>query len=130
MLGLRKRNRRKLPQEKQRFPFVRWPNGTWKKIASFAMFWGFALTFGYGLVWALARPIRVVAVEGRFQRVSPVQVEQAVTRGLEAGLMSVDLETVQRNVETLPWVDRARVQRRWPNGLRVEVTEQIAAARW
>ncbi len=44
--------------------------------------------------------------------------------------MSVDLEAVRERVEAMPWVDQARVQRRWPHGLRIEVTEQVAAARW
>ena len=44
--------------------------------------------------------------------------------------MSADLDAVQRAVEILPWVDHARVQRRWPNSLHVVVVEQVAAARW
>jgi cell division protein FtsQ len=47
-----------------------------------------------------------------------------------AGFMSADLDGIERAVEALPWVARARVQRRWPNSLHVTVTEQIAAARW
>jgi hypothetical protein len=30
----------------------------------------------------------------------------------------------------LPWVEHARIQRRWPNSLHVTVIEQTAAARW
>jgi cell division protein FtsQ len=44
--------------------------------------------------------------------------------------MSADLADIQRAVETLPWVDHARIARRWPNSLRVTVIEQTAAARW
>ena len=44
--------------------------------------------------------------------------------------MSADLDAIQRAVEALPWVDHARVQRHWPNGLHVQVSEQTAAARW
>ncbi len=44
--------------------------------------------------------------------------------------MTANLSELQTEIEKLPWVDHARVQRRWPDGLRVEVTEQVAAARW
>ncbi len=44
--------------------------------------------------------------------------------------MSADLDGIQRAVEALPWVERARIQRRWPNSLHVTVIEQTAAARW
>jgi cell division protein FtsQ len=93
-------------------------------------FFALAALAAYALILALDQPIRIVSIEGRFQRVSPVQIEQAVSGGLEQGFMSVDLEQVRERVEALAWVDHARVQRRWPQGLRIEVTEQVAAARW
>jgi cell division protein FtsQ len=82
------------------------------------------------LTWALDRPVRVISIDGSFQRVSPSQVEKAVAPFAAQGFMSADLADIQRAVEALPWVDHARIARRWPNSLRVTVTEQTAAARW
>jgi cell division protein FtsQ len=82
------------------------------------------------LAWALDRPVRVISIDGSFQRVSPGQIEKAVAPFANQGFMSADLGDIQRAVESLPWVDHARIARRWPNSLRVTVTEQTAAARW
>jgi len=82
------------------------------------------------LTWALDRPVRVISMDGSFQRVSPGQIEKAVAPFSQAGFMSADLDGIQRAVEALPWVERARIQRRWPNSLHVTVIEQTAAARW
>jgi cell division protein FtsQ len=82
------------------------------------------------LTWALDRPVRVISMDGSFQRVSPGQIEKAVAPFANAGFMSANLDDIQRAVEALPWVDRARIARLWPNSLRVTVTEQTAAARW
>jgi cell division protein FtsQ len=85
-------------------------------------------TLGLG---ALDQNVTQVSVTGRFQRVSPIEVEQAVkARVRDIGLVSVDLNAVQRAVEQLPWVDQATVERQWPNALKIQVTEQVAAARW
>jgi cell division protein FtsQ len=82
-------------------------------------------------VGALDQEITQVAVTGRFQRVSPVEVEQAVkARVRDMGLVSVDLAAVQRAVEQLPWVDTATVERQWPRALSIRVVEQVPAARW
>jgi cell division protein FtsQ len=83
-----------------------------------------------GLSWALDRPIRVISMDGRFQRVSPGEIEKAVAPFTQAGFMSADLDVIQRAVESVPWVDHARVQRRWPNSLHVTVIEETAVARW
>lgn len=80
---------------------------------------------------ALDRPIESIVVTGRFQRVSPLDVERAVKASLDgAGLISVRLATVSAAVERLPWVDAVTVERSWPRGLTVHVVEQVAAARW
>ena len=58
------------------------------------------------LAWALDQPIETVAVDGRFQRVAPVDVERVVKAQLHgAGLLSVDLAAVRAAIHTLPWVD-------------------------
>ena len=84
-----------------------------------------------GVIWAFNQPIETVAVEGRFQRVAPMDVERVVKERLHGvGLMSVDLTSVRAAIHTLPWVDAVSVQRAWPRGLTVLVIEQTVAARW
>ncbi len=82
------------------------------------------------MTWGLDRPVRVVSMDGPFLRVSPGDIEKAIAPYLSAGFMSADLDGIQRAVETLPWVDQVRVQRRWPNSLHLTVIEQTAVARW
>ena len=82
------------------------------------------------LMLALDRPVRRVIVEGAFQRVSPPEIEGAVVEVVRGGLASVNLDRVRDSIQRLEWVDRAVVRRRWPDAIRVVVTEQVAAARW
>lgn len=84
----------------------------------------------WGVVWMLDRPIAKVEVGGQFQRVAPVQIEEAVAPFRGQGFLSVNLDSLQAALEMVPWIDRARVERRWPNGVRVLVTEHVPAARW
>jgi cell division protein FtsQ len=78
----------------------------------------------------LDRPVRRVLVEGAFQRVSPPEIESAVVEVVHGGLVSVDLDAVRDSIQRIDWVDRAVVQRHWPDAIRVVITEQVAAARW
>lgn len=91
-------------------------------------------------VWSvlalLDRPVRRVEVTGHFLRVSPLQIEQAViaftksSDESERGFMSLKLDELKGVVEGIAWVDRVRIERRWPDGVRVSITEQIPGARW
>lgn len=128
LFGPRKpKNRRKQDGEPRwRLPAIDWRRAATSMLGAAILGGGIA-----AVVWALDQPIQRVAVQGLFQRVSPLDVEQAVKARLQgAGLVSVDLAAVQREIENLPWVDTASVQRAWPRGLQVVVIEQVAAARW
>ncbi|HEY6642307.1 cell division protein FtsQ/DivIB [Povalibacter sp.] len=89
-----------------------------------------ALLAIWGLTTALDRPIAKIEVAAQFQRVAPIQIDEAVASFRGAGFLSVDLDALQASLETIPWVDRARVERRWPRAVRVVITEHVAAARW
>ena len=89
-----------------------------------------AAVVGAGLV-ALDRPIQSVDIAGRFQRVSPLDVERAIRSSVHgAGLVRVDLAAISAAVDRLPWVDAASIERSWPRGLTVHIVEQVPAARW
>ncbi|MBV8496730.1 MAG: cell division protein FtsQ/DivIB [Gammaproteobacteria bacterium] len=126
MLGRSRKNRRKPAERRFRWPAIRW-RALALTAATLAVLAGATLAVG----WAFDQPIETVAVEGRFQRVAPGDVERVVKAQLHgAGLLSVDLAAVRRAIHTLPWVDAVSVQRAWPRGLTVLVIEQSAAARW
>lgn len=82
------------------------------------------------LGWALNRPIKAVEVGGTFQRVSPADIEQAIAPFRGMGFLTADLDALRAALEEIPWVDRARIERAWPNGVRAFVSEHVAAARW
>ena len=82
------------------------------------------------LTVALDRPVRRVQVDGPFQRVALPEIEAAVAESIRGGLATVDLDAVRERIEQIEWVDRAVVRRRWPDAIRVEVSEQVPAARW
>lgn len=78
----------------------------------------------------LDRNIDSIEVTGPFQRVSALQIEEAVSDELDAGFLGADLGLMQTQVRALPWIDQARVARRWPNRISIQVSEQIPAAIW
>ena len=78
----------------------------------------------------LDRPIRSIEVNGPFQRVTALQIEEAISEELEDGFVSADLSAIQQRIIELPWIDQASVARRWPSRIRISVTEQVPAAIW
>lgn len=108
-----------------------WPSIDWRQIGLTLTGVAIVAAFVTVLIDALDQPIDRVTVDGSFQRVTPIEVEQAVREQVrEAGLVSVDLAAVRKAIEALPWVESAAVGRAWPRGLQVRVFEQQAAARW
>ena len=75
-------------------------------------------------------PFRTLEVEAEFTRVNAEQLRSAIAPQLDAGFFAADLDRVRRAVESLPWVERAQVRKRWPDRLEVRVIERKAAAVW
>ncbi len=122
---LRKRNRRRSNGRRIELPELEWTRAS-RVAGALAALAALALLLALGL----DQPVRRIVIDGPFQRVAAVEVEQAARGALRGGFVSADLDRLRRAVEGLAWVDRARVQRLWPDRLRVEVVEQQAAARW
>lgn len=78
----------------------------------------------------LDQPISRITIEGPFQRVTALQIEEAISDELGAGFFSADLRAIQNRIVALAWIDQANVARRWPGTLEINVTEQIPAAIW
>lgn len=77
-----------------------------------------------------SRDISRLQIEGNFQRISAQEVERAVRERLGHGFVAVELENVKADVESLPWVARARVERMWPAGVRIRIWEREPFALW
>jgi cell division protein FtsQ len=78
----------------------------------------------------LDRPVGALVVEGTFQRVTAIEVQEAAADALGGGFLSLDLARLRESIAALDWVDSVRVTRAWPDVVRVRISEHQAAARW
>ncbi len=78
----------------------------------------------------LDRTISSIEINGPFQRVSALQIEEVIGDEIDAGFVGANLDRIQSRIVALPWIDQARVARRWPSRISITVTEQVPAAIW
>lgn len=92
----------------------------------------------FGIVFAtyelslkmLDREISSIEISGPFQRVTALHIEAAISDEIDAGFVGADIDSIREQIVALPWIDQARVARRWPSRLSISVTEQVPAAVW
>lgn len=75
-------------------------------------------------------PLRELVLTAVPERVTPAQLEHAARSAVVGNFFTVDLDAARQAVEQLPWVRKAAVQRRWPDGLTLTLEEHEARARW
>lgn len=126
---LRKTNRRRRAARPLR-PARSWPSIPWSALGLAAGLLAMGAGVYQGGVWMLNQPIETIRLHAPFQRVSAVQLEALVEPHARAGFIGIDLGAARRDLLALPWVERARLRRRFPGTLEVEVYEQRPIARW
>jgi len=89
------------------------------------------------LVWIAQRPyfaiqrVEIEPIEAPdLAYVSPTSVQATIAGRLAGNFFSIDLDDARNLLETTPWVRHARVQRVWPDTLRVQIEEQQPLALW
>ncbi|MEX1167923.1 MAG: cell division protein FtsQ/DivIB [Hydrogenophaga sp.] len=87
--------------------------------------------------WVLRHPVwtvQTIAVQGEVDHQNAVglraQLAMPMKTALSGGLLSLDLQAVKKMFEAVPWVRRAKVQREFPNRLKVSLEEHHAVAWW
>jgi len=109
-----------------------------RKIRRATLGWATAGLIGLALIGVMADrlmdpasfPIRELAFEGEFRHLDKEALRERVAAAVDGNYFGVDLKDIERAAESLDWVQRARVRRVWPDGLRVHVEEHRLVARW
>ena len=74
--------------------------------------------------------VRHITVTGELEHTRTGLVQDMVQPALVGGFLRADLQRIRAQLEELPWIYQATVQRRWPNALEIHVIEQLPIARW
>jgi len=82
------------------------------------------------LLFAINRPVQIVRVTGDLTTAERDAVKDAVSKHLEGGLLSLNLDEVVGNVLALSWPRDVRARRVWPSIVEVSVAKDPIVARW
>ena len=78
---------------------------------------------------ALGLTVKTVELKGATPAARD-EIRDAAAVPSGASLFTVDLDAIRRRVETVGWVDRARVVREWPDTIQIAVTQRPLLAVW
>lgn len=110
-------------------PDVRLMNATAGALAAVAA----VLLMAMAVMWLARQPffaIRSISVDGDVARNSVSTIRANAAPKLAGNFVTMDLRTVRRAFESVPWVRLAVVRRVWPNRLRVQLEEHRPVAIW
>jgi len=102
----------------------------WARMAMFGAVASLAFCGYAAALWVMDRPIDAVVINGAFERVSAIQVEDALSLHVQTGFLSADLRSMRAELLEIPWVANADVRRRWPGSIEVQISEERPAACW
>ena len=83
-----------------------------------------------GIVTSERWPIRWLEINGTFNRVSAEQLRASLSSEVGSSFFTMDLQTLQEAAARIHWVSDVRVQKQWPDTVRVTVEEYVPVAHW
>lgn len=76
-------------------------------------------------------PMSELLLQGQHQYVQTDELRQAVLGDAALrNFFELDVNELQARLDALPWVAQVSVRKKWPNKIKVYLTEQAVAARW
>lgn len=76
-------------------------------------------------------PISALLVQGQHQYIKAEELRSAVLDGdAPRNFFELDVNELQERLTALPWVAQVSVRKKWPDKIKVYLTEQAVAARW
>ena len=87
-----------------------------------------ALVAAIALLHTVLFSARVVSVSGAHSHTTTAAIVSAARLGAHPPLISVDPGPTAARVEALPYIASARVERHWPDGVTIAVTERVPVA--
>lgn len=75
-------------------------------------------------------PLRIIEIQNELKWMPSEVISQMVSSYLEQGFFGVDVEAIQSQVNSLPWIASSEVQRVWPDKISIRLTEQSPLARF
>lgn len=76
------------------------------------------------------RPVSKVRIENQWQQVDDTEIRSLLVSFMGNGFFDFDVAGVKQKLEQHPWVLQASLKRVWPDTLSLQLTEQVAIARW
>jgi cell division protein FtsQ len=75
-------------------------------------------------------PITIVKIDGQIKRTSKQEIWESTITLLKKGFFGTDVAAIKASLQKLPWIERVKVEKVWPDKLAITVHERIPIARW
>lgn len=75
-------------------------------------------------------PLKQVIIKGEYSEVDPSAIKSILQPYLNTGLLQLKTGLLRQELQDIPWVQTAVLDRDWPNTLVIVLTEKTPVARW
>jgi cell division protein FtsQ len=87
----------------------------------------------FSLPWlklAFDKPIQRVEIHGDFYALDQATIKNIVVIHEQDSFLDIDLSALVNQLESQPWIARARARRQWPDTVAIDIVEQRPIAYW